>query len=117
MSEQRQFHRVRFKAECVLNHLEVIYRGQLENLSLNGALVSFNKGLIVPEGAACKFMIYFEGEDSPLRFNVKIIQSLFTMVGITFAPYDTDTKKRMYELIKGVTAEPEKLKQELQLLN
>ena len=117
MLEQRLFHRVRFRAECVLNHKNITYRGQLENIAFNGALVSFNEGLIVPQGAECTFMIYLEGEDSPLRFNVEIIHSMFTMVGITFAPYDANTKARMYELMKAVTAEPEKLKQELQLLN
>ncbi len=116
MIEKRRFHRVRFMAKSELNHNGIVYKGQLENLSLNGALVSFNDGIIVPQGEECTLTVYLEGEHSNLRFEVEVIHSSFTMVGMKFVPSDADTKARLYKLMGKVTAEPDKLRDELQRL-
>lgn len=117
MIEQRRFHRVRFMAKSELNHNDIIYKGQLENLSLNGALVSFNDGIIVPQGEECTLTVCLEGELIPLRFEVEVIHSSFTMVGMKFVSSGADTKERLYKLMEKLTTEPDKLRDELRQLD
>jgi c-di-GMP-binding flagellar brake protein YcgR len=116
MIENRRFHRVRCTANSALAHDGMTYRGQLENISLSGALVSFGEGIIIPQGGECILTVYLEGEDIPLRFMVEVMHSSFTMAGIKFVSFDTDMKMRLYKLMESVTSEPGKLRDELQLL-
>ena len=48
--QQRWFHRVLFTAKSEVTFDDVISKGQLENISLNGALVSFEKEIAVNRG-------------------------------------------------------------------
>ncbi len=117
MIEKRRFHRVRFTANSVLAHDGITYRGQLENISLSGALVSFSDGIIVPQGDECILTVYLEDEGTPLRFMVEVMHSSYTMAGIKFVSFDADTKVRLYKLMERMTTEPGKLRDELQLLD
>lgn len=116
MIEKRRFHRVRFTAKSVLKHHDLAYQGQLENISLNGALVSFSNGIIVPQGDKCILTVWLKGEEIPLRFFVEVIHSSFTMVGVRLFSVDADTRVRLHNLMERITPEPEKLEKELQLL-
>lgn len=116
MLEKRLFHRVRFTAASELTHNDITYKGQLENISLNGALLSFSDGVIIPQDEECILMVRLEGENEPLRLLVKVIYSNFTMIGIKFASVDAETRERLYMLMARLSNEPEKLTQERQLL-
>jgi c-di-GMP-binding flagellar brake protein YcgR len=116
MLEKRRFHRVRFTAPSELTHNDITYKGQLENISLNGALLSFSDGVIIPQDEECILTVRLEGEDEPLRLVVKVIYSNFTMIGIKFASVDAETRERLYKLMTRLSNEPEKLTQERQLL-
>ncbi|KAF0216288.1 MAG: type IV pilus assembly [Geobacteraceae bacterium] len=117
MIEQRRFHRVRFTAKSELNHNDITYQGQLENISLSGALVSCIDGIIVPQGEECTLTVYLDWENLPLRLVVEIIHASFTMVGMKFVSCDADTKGRLYKLMERVTTEPDRLRNELRLLD
>ncbi len=116
MLEKRRFHRVRFTAASELTHNAITYKGQLENISLNGALLSFNEGVIVPQDEECIMTVRLDAEDETLRLVVKVIYSNFTMIGIKFASVDADTRERLYNLMARLSSKPEKLTQERQLL-
>jgi c-di-GMP-binding flagellar brake protein YcgR len=116
MLEKRRFHRVRFTAPSELTHNDITYKGQLENISLNGALLSFSEGVIIPQDEECILTVHLEGENDLLRMVVKVIYSNFTMIGIKFASVDAETRERLYMLMARLSNEPEKLTQERQLL-
>jgi c-di-GMP-binding flagellar brake protein YcgR len=116
MLEKRLFHRVRFTAASELTHNNITYKGQLENISLNGALISFSDGVIVPQDEECILTFCPEGENVPLRLMVKTIYSNFTIIGIKFSSVDTETLERLYNLMVRLSNEPEKLPLEWQLL-
>jgi c-di-GMP-binding flagellar brake protein YcgR len=117
MIEKRRFQRIRFTAASDLTHNNISYKGQLENISLNGALLSFNDGLIVPQDDECILIVYLKGENIPLRLTVRVIYSNFTMIGVKFESMDAGTRERVNDLVAALSVEPEKLKDELKLLD
>jgi hypothetical protein len=115
MNEQRQFNRVRFKAKCSLSHNNINYLGQMENISLNGALISFSDGVVIPRNESCNLTVYLEEENSPLRLLIEVIHSNFTMIGIKFASKDAENQERLHNLLERLTSGQEKLVKERQL--
>ena len=56
--------------------------------------------------------IYPEGESQPLRIIAEVVRCLRNMVGIKFVAIDEETQLCLYELVKRVTTEPEKMNAE-----
>ena len=110
--QQRWFHRVLFTAKSVVSLDDVIFKGQLENISLSGALISFEDEIIVNRGDKCFLTIYPEGESQPIRIIAEVVRYLRNMVGIKFVAIDGETQSCLYELVKKVTSEPEIMKEE-----
>lgn len=116
MIERRRFQRIRFTALCELIHNRISYKGRLENISLNGALVSSNEGLIVPQDDECILTFSLTGEADPLRMVVTVIYSNFTMIGIKFVSMDAETRERLINLVTALSGEPERITDELRHL-
>jgi hypothetical protein len=114
MAEQRQFHRVNFTAKSSLNDNDVHYTGHLENISLNGALVSLNDGIIVLQGDEYLLSIYLKDDEHPIRVKVEVVHSFLTMLGLKFITTDSSTRQRLYELLEKISSEPDKLKTEME---
>ncbi len=117
MIEKRRFHRVRFRVRSELVHSELTYRGEVENISLNGALVSLHEGIVVPQGDECLLTIYPEDGEIPLHFGVETVYVNFTMVGVRFVSFHRDAKTRLYRIMERVSPEPERLREELRILD
>jgi hypothetical protein len=115
MNEMRRFQRVRFKAKCSLSHNNITYLGQMENISLNGGLISFNDGVVIPMEEICHLTVYLENENSPLRLLIEVIHSNFTMIGIKFASKDAETQERLGNLLERLTTDRENHIKEQQL--
>jgi len=103
MNEMRQFQRIRFNAKCSLTHNNITYLGQLENISANGALISFNDGVVIPMDESCSLTIYVEDEETQLRLVVEVIHSNFTMIGIKFTLKDAEMQEHLHKLIERLT--------------
>ncbi len=116
MFEKRRFLRIRFTAACELTHNDLSYEGQVENISLNGALVSFNDGVIVPQDDECALAVFLKGDNDPLQMRVKVIYSNFTMIGVKFALMDVVMRERLNNLVVSLSGEPDRIREELRLL-
>ena len=116
MVEKRRYHRVQFSAPVVFAHLDMVYGGRLENLSLNGALVSFDDGIVVPQGDAGILVIGSDGADDQIRIGIEVVHSHFTMIGMRFVSMDREAQSRLYSLLERVSSEPERLKEEFRLV-
>jgi hypothetical protein len=110
--QQRWFHRVLFTAKSVVTFDDVIFKGQLENISLNGAMISFEKDITVNRGDKCFLTIYPEGDSQPIRIIAEVVRFLRNMVGIKFVAIDAETQFSLYELVERVTTEPEHMSAE-----
>ena len=116
MIEQRQFHRVKMTEKCTLTYQGTIYQGELENISLNGAVISIPCDVPIQIGAICLLTVYLKGEVNPLRLNVEVIHSNLAMLGMRFVPLDECGQNRLVHLVEKFTTEPEKLVTELEAI-
>ena len=114
--QQRLFHRVLFTAKSVVTVADVIFKGHIENISLNGAMISFKKDISVKRGDKCFLAIYPEGEDEPIRIIAEVVHTSGNMVGMKFIAIDADTQFRLYDLVEKATTEPERLLSEFDRL-
>ena len=110
--QQRWFHRVLFTAKSVVTLDDVIFKGHVENISLNGALISFEQDITVNRGDKCFLTIYPEGKSQPIRIIAEVVRFLRNMVGIKFVAIDEDTQLCLYELVERLTTEPDKMNAE-----
>jgi hypothetical protein len=85
----------------------------MENISLNGALISFNDGVVIPRDECCSLTVYLE--DVTLRLLIEVIHSNFTMIGVEFAKKDDAMEVRLQKLIERLTTGQEYLVKEQQL--
>ena len=109
---QRFFRRVLFTAKSDVKFEDVIFKGQLENISMNGALISFEDDVSVNRGDKCFMTIYPEGESQPIRIIAEVAHFLRNMVGIRFLAIDAESQAFLYELVKKLPAEPENTDEE-----
>jgi len=116
MIEQRRFHRVRMTERCVLAYQGVLYHGELENISLNGAVVGFTDSVPIPLGSIGLLTVYLKGEKNPLKLNVEVIHGNLGMLGMRFVPLDESGQASLVHLVESFTTEPEKLASELESL-
>src|SRR5689334_16456536 len=112
MIEKRRFHRISLASKCALACNDAIHEGYLENLSLNGALVSFKGSTMVRPGNRGTFTLYVDWHAVPFLFEVEVVHSGFSLVGLKFLDMDAGTKVRLPELMERLTSEPEKLREE-----
>jgi len=116
MTEKRQFHRVRMTETCSLTYQNDLYHGQLDNISLNGAVVSFTEKVTIPVGTICLLSVFLKGESAPLRLNIEVIHCHDAMIGMRFVPLDQFGQNQLVNLVQRFTTEPEKLVEELDTL-
>ena len=110
--DHRLFHRVRFSARGDLIHHDMTYHGRLENISLRGALLSGDECIMIPRGELGALSVCLEGEDTPLLLTARVVHSFFSIAGVKFVQLSESTELRLYELLKKITSEPERLSHE-----
>jgi hypothetical protein len=109
--ERRRFPRIPFEADCFLLHNENAYRVTLQNISQNGALISFkSSGIssIVADGK-CFFSVYRTGNKGTLRFTTKVIYSGFEATGLRFLEMDAETMGFLGEILHQHMVLPERI--------
>ena len=105
MIEKRKFPRVRLSALSILCHQDTSYRGQLENISISGALVRLEQCIIVPHGGEYNLTIYIEGEDAPLQLVVEVVCATHSLAGIKFFSCEAETASRLGRLVERLTSD------------
>lgn len=105
--ERRSHRRYRLAATCMLSGHDATFAGQLENISLNGALIRFEEGRSVPRRGEYDFTVCLEDGDVCLRLIIEVVCVTNGLTGITFVPCDADTGERLRQLAGTLTAGPD----------
>ena len=107
MIDRRQFHRVQLSSKTILSNNDSNYQGQLENISMTGALVRIEHGTFLPKGSEYGMSVYIDGEDAPLQLNVEVVCVNFALAGIKFVSFKADSGTRLAKLIERFSSEPD----------
>jgi hypothetical protein len=105
MTEKRKSHRVKLSTRIIFSQEDAIQHGQLENISMSGALISLEKDTYLPQGSGHDLTLYIEGEEFPLQFGIEVVCHSFGVVGIRFLSYEDDTETRLAKLMEKLSAE------------
>lgn len=108
MVERRRCHRFRLIAHCKLSRHEANYEGQLENISLYGALVRFEQDSVEFLRDEFDFTIYLEDNDLHLRIIVEVVCVTNGLTGLKFVSCDADTEFRLGQLLIKLDSEQNK---------
>ncbi|HTG82471.1 MAG TPA: PilZ domain-containing protein [Geobacteraceae bacterium] len=110
MVEKRRLQRVRYVSKSVLFCNDARHEGRLENLSPSGALASFEGTILARPGNTGVLDLHVDGHNGPLRFEVEVAHSGFSMVGMKFIGMDPGMKERLQELVERLTVIQERPK-------
>jgi len=113
MVERREFPRVSLTAASLLHLQDTDCRGQLQNISMSGALIRIEDQMVMPAGCDYNLTVYIEGEDTPLQFVVEVVCSALSLVGIRFVSSDAASAARLGQLIESLTSGQDTLKSDL----
>jgi hypothetical protein len=114
MIEKRKSHREHLLTRTILSQQDSILHGQLENISMSGALVRLEFGTYLPKGGEYDLTVYLEGEAFPLQFNVEVVSVAFALAGIKFVSYFDDTETRLSALLRQLSSQPDRATIELE---
>jgi c-di-GMP-binding flagellar brake protein YcgR len=106
--EKRSFPRVNLAADGLLVYRDALYRARLENISLAGALVSFDgedEPAIGP-GERCQLALYRDGNNTSLRFSTRVVHLGYGMASVRFVNLDEATRLKLRSLIAHQLPEP-----------
>jgi len=109
--EKRSFPRVNLAASGLLVVREGLYRARLENISLNGALVTLEEtdGPPLSTGERCSLALYRSGSDASLRFSTKVVHLGYGMACVKFVNLDQATRLTLRSLIAHQLPEPHRI--------
>lgn len=116
MREQRNFPRMPFPCRIELLYCGRSYPGQIENLSMNGALVQLDDDLSVPVGHLCVLCLDLVGDGetmAPLHLGAEAIHGAPNLVGIRFVACDDEIRRRLLLLMERLQSEPDRLEHDL----
>jgi len=107
MIDKRQFHRVKLSSKAILSNNDSIYQGQLQNISITGALVRLEQGSLLSKGSEYGLSITIDGEDAPLQFTVVVVYVTRSIAGIKFVSFEADSGLRLAKMIEKFSTEPD----------
>ncbi|PLY05465.1 MAG: PilZ domain-containing protein [Desulfuromonas sp.] len=116
MNEKRHFGRVSFATEAHLDVSGKHSEGHLLDISLHGALVSFEPPITVESGAVCHLVIDLSGSDIALDFNAEAVHFNGNAIGFKFTTSDPESFAHLRRLLELNTGDPDQVEKELHLL-
>jgi hypothetical protein len=86
MTDKRTVQRVDCFSKCLLLHKNSQYPGVLENISVDGALVTMTNSLpnVIQLGDTCGLLFCSDQEFSPNEYNSKVVRISSPYVGLQF---------------------------------
>lgn len=105
MIEKRKSLRVPLTSKTILSQNGTTYRGHLENISMNGALIRLEQDTRLPIGNGYSLAIYSDDEDAPIQLCAEVVCFTFAMAGVKFVSSEADTESRLKALLAKYSAE------------
>ena len=103
--ERRKHPRVRLTANSTLRFRGEDYKGQLENISVSGALVKLERSVVLSLGGEYVLTIYIEDVGTPLQIVVEVMCATPSYAGVKFVSCDAEATGHLEQLVGRLAAE------------
>jgi hypothetical protein len=102
MTEKRRFHRITYVVGGTLLCRDTAFRCRLENISMNGALITIRDAAIpdLHTGDTCLLRLYHEIEGRYITVEAQIAHHVFAIVGLGFLSLDAETKASLKTILE-----------------
>jgi hypothetical protein len=114
--ERRRFSRVAFDAAVQLETAEGAFAARLEDISLEGALVTRPEGWRAPVGSTVRALVRFEGADASLAMEARVAHVSERGVGLERVGLDLEGAAHLRRLLLHHVDDPAALDRELATL-
>jgi hypothetical protein len=102
MTEKRRFRRITYVVGGTLQCRDAAFRCRLENLSMNGALVTIRDAAVtgLRTGDTCVLRLYHEIEGRYITVEALIAHHVFSIAGLGFLNLDAETRTSLETIME-----------------
>ena len=100
MDERRKFHRVPFATKAEIKYAKNKYKGELIDISLQGALVQGKGDIPLEEGVSCELSIHLLDSEITMQFDADLVHRQENKFGFKFTSEDTETMTHLRRLLE-----------------
>ena len=100
MDEKRKFQRVPFATVTEINCDKNKYKGELFDISLQGALVQGKGDIPLEKGDSCELSIHLLDSEITLQFDANLVHRQENKFGFKFTSEDTETMMHLRRLLE-----------------
>ena len=113
MDEKRYFSSINFTAQTKIELNDNVYEGELLDLSLRGALLSFKDQVPMKMKDKCTLIICLHSSDTKLIFEAELTHIHRNNLGFKFLGEDVDTMTHLRNLLSLNVGDYDKITDEL----
>ena len=113
MDEKRYFSRINFKAHSQIEFDNNTYEGDLLDISLRGALLSFKDPVPLQKNDRCTLIIHLHSSDIKLIFEAELVHVHKNNLGFKFLEEDVGTMTHLRNLLSLNVGDYDKITDEL----
>lgn len=114
MDEKRYFSRISFKAHSQIEFNNKVFEGELLDLSLRGALLSFKDQIPLKTSERCTLIIHLHSSDIKLIFEAELTHIQKNNLGFKFLEEDVGTMTHLRNLLSLNVGDYDKITDELE---
>jgi hypothetical protein len=105
MIEKRAFSRLPLSVKAMLRRHDVSCQGQMETISMNGALIQLEHGTNVLLGDTFEVEFSVMGDPVPFILPAEVVCINFSMAGMRFSDCTFETVSRLAQLMEQLASE------------
>ena len=113
MEENRYYKRVNFHVNAAARIDNIMYAGELYDISLKGSLIKMNKKPGQFSGKTCSVMLKLPNSNITLEFEAKIVHTQDNFLGFKFEGADVDSITHLRRLLVLNTGDEEEIDREI----
>ena len=115
VDEKRYFSRINFTAQSQIEFNGKVYKGELLDLSLRGALLRFKDQIPLKKSDHCTLLIHLHSSDIKLIFDAELVHIHQNNLGFRFISEDIGTMTHLRNLLSLNIGDYDKITDELDL--
>ena len=113
MTEKRNFQRVPFATDADILFNNQKYKGELLDISLNGALIQGKGSIQLEKGNRCALTIHLLETEIVLNFEADLVHTEGNRFGFKFVCEDTETARHLRRLLELNIGSAEEIDKEI----